>query len=316
MNKYALVALSVTGGILSGLAWTGWCSGLILLIAFVPFFLIENYLFENPKKFSQNAFFIYTLPGFVIFSIIALGWMRVASITGAICVIMGLSFLMAFTMWLAHIVRLKAGNVPGFVSLITFWLGYEFLSLNINLITPWLNLGNGLAKDIMFIQWYDATGTAGGSLWILSSNLFLTFFLVNSQGRKRRRRLSLVIWLSVIIIPSAISISRYYTIRQNEEGAAEVVIIQPNIDPYTEKFTIPFEEQLKKVISLAGTTVTDKTTWIITPETTVDDPVNLDDLDNDKYVKMIKELALQYPRVSIVTGLVSYRLYPPSSDAP
>ena len=315
MNKYTLVALSVTGGILSGLAWTGWCSGLILLIAFVPFFLIENYLFENPKKFSYNAFFIYILPGFVIFSITTLGWMRVASITGAICVIMGLSFLMAFAMWLAHIVRLKAGNVPGFVSLITFWLGYEFLSLNINLISPWLNLGNGLAKDIMFVQWYDVTGTAGGSLWILSSNLFLTFFLVNSQGKKRRR-LFLVIWLSVIIIPSVISISRYYIIRHNEDVAAEVIIIQPNIDPYTEKFTIPFEDQLKKVISLAGTTVTDKTTWIITPETTVDDPVNLDDLDNNKYIIMIKKLALQYPNVSIVTGLVSYKQYPPSSDAP
>ncbi|MDP3002286.1 MAG: apolipoprotein N-acyltransferase, partial [Bacteroidales bacterium] len=54
----------------------------------------------------------------------------------------------------------------------------------------------------------------------------------------------------------------------------------------------------------------------ITPETTVDDPVNLDDLDTDKYVKMIKDLAIIYPRASIVTGLVSYRLYPPSYDAP
>src|SRR5450759_4769885 len=181
MNKYTLVALSVTGGILSGLAWTGWCSGLILLIAFVPFFLIENYLFENPKKFSPNACFIYILPGFVVFSIIALGWMRVASITGAVCVIMGLSFLMAFTMWLAHIVRIKAGNVPAFVSLIVFWLSYEFISLNISLISPWLNLGNGLSKDILFIQWYEVTGTSGGSLWILCSNLFFTIFLVNSM---------------------------------------------------------------------------------------------------------------------------------------
>ena len=73
MNKYALVGLSVMGGILSGLAWTGWCSGLILLIAFVPFFLIENYLYENPKRFTPNAFFIYILPGFVIFSIISIG---------------------------------------------------------------------------------------------------------------------------------------------------------------------------------------------------------------------------------------------------
>jgi apolipoprotein N-acyltransferase len=316
MNKYTLVALSVTGGILSGLAWTGWCSGLILLIAFVPFFLIENYLFDNPDKFSPNAFFIYLLPGFVIFSIIALGWMRVASIIGAISVIMGLSFLMAFTMWLAHIVRLKAGNVPGFVSLVTFWLGYEFLSLNINLITPWLNLGNGLSKDIMFIQWYELTGTAGGTLWILCSNLFLTLFLVNFPVRKKSNRFLLVIWLSVIIIPSVISITRYYTIKQNEEGATEIIIIQPNTDPYTEKFVVQFEDQLKRVIGMAGGTVTVKTAWIITPETTVDDPVNLDDLDNNKYIRMLKELAVQYPRASIVTGLVSYRLYPPSPDAP
>ncbi len=316
MNKYSLVALSITGGILSGLAWTGWCSGLILLIAFVPFYLIENYLFENPERFSLNACFIYSLPGFVIFNIIVIGWMRVVSITGAICVIMGLSFLMSFTLWLAHIIRLKAGNLPGYISLITFWLGYEFLSLNINIITPWLNLGNGLSKDIMFIQWYEITGTAGGTLWILCSNLFLTLFLVNYLAGTRRNRLFLAIWLSLIIIPSAISFTRYYTIKPNREEAAEVLIIQPNIDPYTEKFNIPFDEQLKEVIELSAGGVTDKTIWIVTPETTVDDPVNLDDLDNNKYVRMIKAFAAQNPRVSIVTGLVSYRLYPPSSYAP
>src|SRR5665647_2475090 len=205
MNKYTLVGLSVMGGILSGLAWTGWCSGLILLISFVPFFLIENYLFENPKKFTPNAFFIIILPGFVIFSIISIGWMRVASITGAICVIMGLSFLMAYTTWLAHVVRLKAGNLAGIISMITFWLAYEFLSLNSNIISPWLNLGNGLSKDILFIQWYEITGTSGGSLWILCSNLFLTIILVNSFTKKGRNGYFLIIWLAVIIIPAAIS---------------------------------------------------------------------------------------------------------------
>jgi apolipoprotein N-acyltransferase len=316
MNKYTLVILSVTGGILTGLAWTWWCSGLILLIAFVPFFLIENYLCENPKKFSYNAFFIYIIPGFVIFSIIALGWMRVASLTGAICVIMGLSFLMAFTMWLAHVVRCRVGNIAGFVSLIVFWLAYEYITLNINIISPWLNLGNGLSKDIMLVQWYEVTGTAGGSLWILCSNLFLTLYLVNSTIRKKNNRLYLIMWLSVIIIPSVISITRYSAIKPTGESADEVIIVQPNTDPYTSKFTIPFVEQLKKVINLAAGSATEKSVWIVTPETTVDDPVNLDDLDNDKYVKMIRELAEKHPRASIVTGLVSYRLYPPSPYPP
>ena len=150
MNKYLLVALSVTGGILSGLAWSGWCPGLILLVAFVPFFIIENYLFENRRNFTPNAFFIYILPGFVIFSIMAIGWMRVASLTGAVSVIMGLSFLMSFAMWLAHIVRLRAGNAAGIISLVSFWLAYEFLSLNVNIVSPWLNLGNGLKSQFLF----------------------------------------------------------------------------------------------------------------------------------------------------------------------
>jgi apolipoprotein N-acyltransferase len=316
MNKYTLVSLSIIGGILSGLAWTGWCSGLILLVAFVPFLLIENHLFKNPGRFSPNAFFIYILPGFVIFNTTTLGWMRIASVTGAICVVMGLSFLMAFAMWLAHIIRLKAGNIPGFISLITFWLGFEFLSLNNNLITPWLNLGNGLSKDILFIQWYELTGTSGGSLWILCSNLFLTIFLVNSSAGKKSYRLFLVIWLSVLIIPSVISITRYYSIKQNVKRSSEVVIIQPNTDPYTEKFVIPFEDQLKRIIGMANANITDKTDWIITPETTIDDPVNLDDQYNNKYIRIFKELTEQHPRIAIVTGLVSFRLYEPSPEPP
>ncbi len=316
MNRYVLIGLSVIGGILCGLAWTGWCSGLILLIAFVPFFLIENYLFENPKRYTPNAFFIFILPGLVIFSIISLGWMRVASITGAICVMMGLSFLMAFNMWLAHIVRLRLGNIAGFISMLAFWLAYEFMSLNINIISPWLNLGNGLSKDILFVQWYEITGTGGGSLWILSSNLFLTIFLVNSLSKKRRNDLFLAIWLAILIIPSAISMYRYFTIVQNSENGSEVVIVQPNTDPYTEKFTIPFEVQLKKVITQAGVGITDSTSWLITPETTVDDPANLDDLSNDKYIRMIKGMIMQHPGINVVTGLVTYKLYPAMKEAP
>jgi apolipoprotein N-acyltransferase len=316
MNKYTLVGLSVIGGILSGLAWTSWCSGLVLLIAFVPFFLIENFLFENPKRFTPNAFFIYLLPGFVIFSIISLGWMRIASITGAICVIMGLSFLMAFTTWLAHVVRLRSGNLAGFISLITFWLSYEYISLNINIISPWLNLGNGLSKDILFVQWYEFTGTGGGSLWILASNLFLTIILVNSLTRKRRNFRYIAIWLMIIIVPSAISFFRYYTINQNTKDPSEVVIIQPNTDPYTEKFTIPFMDQLKKVVKQANSAITEKTKWVITPETTIDDPANLDDLANDKYITMFKEMIFHYPDINIVTGLVTYRLYPKMEKAP
>jgi apolipoprotein N-acyltransferase len=316
MNKYSLVGLSVAGGILSGLAWTSWFPGLILLFSFVPFLTIENFIFYHRRNYSENAFFIYILPGFIIFSIISLGWMRVASVTGAICVIMGLSFLMAFTMWLAHIIRLRAGTLPAIISLVVFWLAYEYITLNVSIISPWLNLGNGLSKDIMFIQWYEITGTAGGTLWILLSNILLTMVLENTSLNRRKNRIMTVIWLSVILIPALISVIRFNTLKQNEINSEEVVIVQPNADPYTQKFKVPFDDQLKKVIALASSVSTDKTAWIITPETTIDDPVNLDGTVDDKYIKKFRGLAEKFPEASIVAGMVTFKKYPPSEEPP
>jgi apolipoprotein N-acyltransferase len=305
MTKYILVALSVTGGILSGMAWSSWCSGLILLVAIVPFFLIENHLYENPERYNLNDFFIYILPGFMIFCCISLGWIRAVSLIAAICVITGLSFLMSFIFWMAHLVRIKAGNITGFTALISFWLAFEFLSLNSILLSPWLNIGNGLAKDIRFIQWYEVTGVAGGTLWIFLSNLFFTLFLVNLRARQNKKRFFLLIWFVIVIVPSGVSMIRYYTISKSEAGKNEVIIIQPNLDPYTEKYTIPFDVQLRKVINMADSTISEKTAWLITPETTVDDPVREEDMANNKYIIFLKKFAFQHPNVSIITGLVS-----------
>jgi apolipoprotein N-acyltransferase len=316
MNKYFLTILSVTGGVVTGLAWTGWCTGLVLLFSFVPFFIIENYLYEHKGSYSTNAFFIYLLPGFVIFGIIGVGWMRVASLVGAICVILGLSFLMSFALWLAHAVRLKAGNFAGIIALFSFWFSYEFISLNVNIVSPWLNLGNGLAKDIMFIQWYDITGTSGGTLWILMSNLLLAILLVMPAKSKSRLAVFVTAWFLILIVPAGYSVIRYYTIRENHCTPVEVVLVQPNIDPYTVKFNISFRKQLQNVINLASGKATERTSWIITPETTVDDPVNLDSLNANNYVRMIRNLAMTCPRASIITGMVTYRIYPPSAHAP
>ncbi len=317
LHRIIPVLLSVSGGILAGLAWTNWFTGLILLAAFVPFFILENYLYENRNRYSSFAFFNYSFPGMIFFSSITMGWVRVASIPAVITIILGMSFLMAFIMWFAHIVRIRAGGTIGALALVSFWLSFEFLTLNLVILSPWINLGNGLAKDILFIQWYELTGTAGGTLWILSSNLFLSLFIIKKRPRKK---LYLYIWLLLIFIPLAVSVSRYYTIRENKSAMEEVLIIQPNIDPYTEKFSIPFDEQLNKILDMAGESVTCNTKWVLTPETTVDDPVNEDDIDTNKYILALIEFAGQHPGICIVSGLVSFRLYqaaeePPSASA-
>jgi len=316
MKKYFLVGLSLTGGFLSSLAWSGWCSGLILLVSLVPFFIIENYLYQNRKRFSPNAFFIYLLPGFLLFSMITLGWLRVASMVAAITVIMGMSFLMSFTAWLAHLVRLRTGNLLSILAIISFWLCYEYFTLNFDLVTPWVNLGNGLAKDIRFIQWYEVTGTSGGTLWILLSNITLTAILIKTDSGFKKNYILLILWGMIIILPSLLSTIRFTTIKPGSGKESEIVIIQPNSDPYTTKFKIPFQRQLRKVISMTESVVSEKTQWVITPETTVDDPANEVDLSANTYVRMLRDLARRYPCTGIVTGMTTFKLYPPSFERP
>lgn len=313
MNKYKIAALSVCGGVLSGLAWTDWCHGFILLIGFVPFIYIEDYLYENNTDYSPHAFFLYLLPGFVIFSILTLGWIRSVSITAALCVILSSGFLMSFTLWLAHIIRLKEKtSLIYYVSLIAFWLTFEFFCLRALVLSPWINLGNGLSKNIMFIQWYEVTGTAGGTLWILLSNLFLFLFLNNLFVKGRTMIVYLTVWIVIVILPSAFSVARYNTIKTSSLNGTEAVIVQPNFDPFGEKFTIPFEKQLEKALSMAGSEVTENTVWLVMPETLVDDPADETRLSDNKYITMIRAFAGKNPSVTIVTGMVSF--ISPSGD--
>lgn len=306
MNKYTLTALSVCGGVLSGLAWREWCPGLILLCSFVPFLLIGNNLYSNRQRHARNGGFLYFLPGFVIFAIITFGWIRVISLIAAIAVILTSALLMAFIMWLSNIIRLKEGSVQGYLSLIVFWLTFEFACLRIPVLSPWINLGNGLAKDILFIQWYEVTGIAGGTLWILLSNIFLSELLVLFAAKNSKGQTYLYLWLIIVAVPSAVSVIRYNTIKSSPGPADEVVIVQPNFDPYGEKFLIPFEEQLGKVLDMAKPFISSATDWLITPETTVYDPVDESLLTENKYIRMINDYISERQRLSVVTGMVTF----------
>ena len=53
-----------------------------------------------------------------------------------------------------------------------------------------------------------------------------------------------------------------------------VVIVQPNIDPYNDKFGgMPVKEKLNKFITLAESISYDKTDYIVGPETAIPDCV-------------------------------------------
>lgn len=305
-----LILLSIAGGVITALAWFPGCTGLVTLFSLVPFFILAEITEPNDKKFGNRLLFIRILPGFLAFNIVALAWIRIAGYPLLVTAVAGNSFIMAFTFWLAWTVLQKAGKILGNISYIILWLAMEYATNNLAILSPWLNMGNSLAKNTSLIQWYEYTGVAGGTAWILSVNMMTAGLIMSISARVKRSIIirNSIITLFLVFIPPALSllVTKSTDFQTSNDKPSEVLVIQPCIDPYTDKFSTPFISQLDEIILTARANATENTSWIVTPETVIDDPINLGEMESDIYVNRIRELLAGYPNAVFILGATTY----------
>ena len=167
------------------------------------------------------------------------------------------SILMAFVLYLFHVVKVRKGNKFGSVALVAFWMAFEYIHLRWDITWPWLSLGNVFANQTEIIQWYEYTGVFGGTLWVLGANMLL-FELMKKRAENLPLKRSLIACVLVLLVPVLFSLIRYATYTEASDPL-NVVAVQPNIDPYNEKFNGTGEEQLAKLLRLTATMVDSST---------------------------------------------------------
>lgn len=175
--------------------------------------------------------------------------------------------------------------------------------LHAHLTWPWLNLGNALSGDIKLIQWYEYTGTLGGSLWILILNI--TFFKAVKLYFKYKNIKALTsnifIFILFLIIPVLISRNIYKTYHEKGENVT-IAIVQPNFDPYHEKYDIPQDQQLERILRLSDSIVNEKTDYVIAPETSIHNPIWESNLDTDTSILRIQKFIHNYHHLNFIIG--------------
>ena len=187
--------------------------------------------------------------------------------------------------------KLKKNRFLAAVALVCLWLSFEFIHHNWDLEWPYLTLGNGFMNDTKLIQWYEFTGVLGGSFWILVVN-FLVFEVL------KRRNIANILLLSVVVLlPVSVSFLQYYSYRDTGKPV-NVTILQPNIDPFTDKFEMPEMLQVNVLLELANSGVDDSTDFIIAPETSF--PLFREDSASSGY--HFKDLLQRFPKLKIVFG--------------
>ena len=314
MSKATLFVLSLITGLLLALSWPSIADlPTLLFIGLAPLLYVCESEFINNKKSISG----YSFVSFFTFNLLTTWWIYCVteSIETKIFVVAAAvlvnTIMMTLVFQLFHYTRFKLGEIAGYTSLIAFWLGFEYLHLSWDLSWPWLNLGNGFANQITWIQWYEYTGTAGGTIWILMINIFVFKTIKTaaidglSIAYNKQNLFFVTLGISVPICCSLIKYSTY-----EEKGSPiEVVVVQPNMDPYNEKYDLSQEEQLEKLLSLGKEKLSDSTIYIVAPETAISDGFWENDLEASGSTARIREFLSDFPNCQLVTGVSSYYLF-------
>lgn len=306
-QKFPSIVLILLFSFFATLAW--YVSPILIFISFVFLFLyIEKAQHEYGKVLNIKIFgFLYL--GFSLWNIGVTWWIVNSTWVGAALAFFINSFLMTLTVCVYLVITQKISPKYKFFGFIPVWISFELLHLNWDLTWSWLNLGNVFAIYHPLVQWYEFTGVLGGSMLILLVNILL-FKYLTTQKKKY------LIALLFAFLPFLISILQYNFYK--EEGKMiEVVVVQPNIDPFKEKFPssenfIEYDAQLQRMLDLTQKEITIKTAFVLWPETSLPAGYDEDFIQDQKHFKTIKTFFQNYPDATLITGSDTYKIY--SSD--
>lgn len=281
----------------------------LLFIGFIPLLFVEDYFYQKKKRDGKKIIF-YSYLTFFIWNLLTTWWVYRATFFGGAAAIICNSFFMALVFQAFHYTRVKLGNTIGYLSFIFYWIGFEYLHLNWDLSWPWLTLGNGFASFTNWIQWYEYTGILGGSIWILLLNVYI-FLILKKIIHNEHKAPKAIILHSIsacllIFIPYYISLYLYKNYKEKSKPV-HVVVVQPNIDPYNEKFSGTEEAQLNKFLELAKRMVDQKTDYLVGPETALPEGIWEEEIQNTYSIRLLNDFLLSYPNLKIVTGLSSFK---------
>ncbi|HKL38460.1 MAG TPA: apolipoprotein N-acyltransferase, partial [Bacteroidales bacterium] len=311
MRQRRLLTLSIFSGVLLSLPFYPWFSGIILLVAFVPLLFVEEFVYSTRKRNRPVVLFGYAWLAFLIWNALTTWWIGKATLPGAVLVILLNSFFLAVVFWLFHLTKRNLGRQFGNFSLLVYWIAWEHLYLNAEISWPWLNLGNGFAKDVSIIQWYELTGALGGTLWILAVNLVLFALLRHYIVHKTfSTQLSRIIFLGFLIFAPMLLSLYIYNDYQEKKDPWQIGIVQPSIDPYHEKFSgMSHQQQMDILLHLSDSIADERMDYIVGPETAIHKDIQESKLREHASLSRLDSFVRKNPHLMMVLGMDSFRKY-------
>lgn len=298
MLKKAFLAL--LSAVLLSLPWLG-LGGWSLFFAFVPLLLLGD---ERPRYY-----WVWVMLAFTIWNVTTTWWVGESTPVARFGIPVGSLFFTLVPFMIFHWFRKRATPAVSWGIFVTIWIAFEKLFMENEISFPWLTLGYGFMRNPEWIQWYEWTGSLGGSLWVLVGNILVYYTWKNFRISRQRMRwaVPMAVW---ILVPIAGSYIRYATYEE-VHNPVKVAVVQPNLDPYHEKFVLDQEDQRDLILDLASQAPAD-VQFIFTPETTLEDDFWLEALPEHETIDTIWRFMGRYPKAELILGATVFELVGPN----
>jgi apolipoprotein N-acyltransferase len=290
-----------------------WASWPVSKFTFLVFFAWIPLLWIETKVTSRKKFFGLTYITMFVWNVATTWWIWNASVPGAISAFLANSLLMCVPWMGFKIAKKWLGENAGYFALAAFWMCFEYIHLqDWGLSWPWLTLGNAFSTHPEWIQWYEYTGTSGGTCWILAVNILLFLHVKKNYNRTTARtNTNILSAVLVLIFPVALSYIIKSKLPKPEGRLHEVVIVQPNIDPYEKISAGTFESQLQKLIRLSEQGTGTDSALVVWPETALYTGNGIDEknMQENFFLTPLWSFLKKQPDISLFTGVESYRQF-------
>ncbi|KIA88552.1 apolipoprotein N-acyltransferase [Kaistella jeonii] len=320
------IILSLLSAVLLSISWPTYGIPFFIFFALVPLLIMEHDISKFSKiKKKGRVIYGLTFLTFLIWNIVTTGWLYGArnpdgshALLAVVFPVLFNAFLYSFIFQCYHWYKNAQGTYFGLVFFVAIWMVFEKLLMSWEFTWPWLNLGNAFADYPKVIQWYDTLGSTGGSFWILLINVYIFYTLrIWEAGRKRK---SLIINTSVlaimIFLPMLISLMKYNNFDEKPIGSVNVLMLQPDLDPYNEKYSKDSLTILNDLLTLAEQNSKGQIDYYIGPETSLPGYGSISEsgFEQNMLLNKIKEFLSKHPKSVFTTGISSHRFYPIESE--
>ena len=292
--------------------------GFFSLFGILPLLLME----KEASEAGLRRFWLWHYGAFVLWNAITTFWVCNATIGGGLFAIFANAMQMSVVFGLFRLSKkVFKGAVP-YIFLAAMWIAWERAYFSAQISWPWLVLGNSFAGSVRLVQWYEYTGSLGGSLWIWAVNLGLFGIWSSIRDKKWRcfnikaKAAALTSLVALICLPVIISESIYHSYEEKERPL-DVLIVQPNLDPYQKFQSLSQSEQTKKLLGQIEEALKDrkgeggdfqKPLLILAPETFTND-VWVNNIEGGATFRTFQDFLQSYPNVNLLFGAASYSYY-------